>query len=134
MNVTQTCRCPIFIIIIGAIILIASIGLNIGLGRGVADNIQLRENQRESERIIAELEDSNRRAEQRASTAERLNREAAVIVTDALDTNAATGSNLSRANEILRQVITALQNLDLLYSGSICYRDNGMDTMGGKID
>ena len=132
MYVPQNNRCLFVTIIILSVILAVSVGCNIRFGRSVADNNRLRELQLESERTIAELTDDNRRAEKRATTAERLNREAAVIVADALHTNAPTGANLARANEIVRSVITTLQNLELLYRGSNGCGDNGLDTLGGE--
>ena len=128
----KNCRSIIAVIVILAALLAISIGLNIGLGRGFANNQRLRELQRESERTIIELTEYNKHAEQRATAAERLNREAAVIVTDALGTNAATSQSLARANEILRQVIVALQSLDLLYSGGDGGGGNRLDTMGSE--
>ena len=128
----KTNRDFIIAVIILSAVLAVSVGFNIGLGRGVADNQRLRDLQRESERTIANLADDNKHAERRAAAAERLNREAAAIVTDALGTNAATGASLARANEILRSVIAALQNLDLLYGRDNGTGGSGMDTLGGE--
>ena len=119
------------IIIVLSVVLTVSVGFNFRFRGSVADNNRLGEIQRELERTIVELTEQADGTEQRATAAERINREAAAIVTDALTANEPTGASLARANEILRSVISALQNLDLLYRGSNGGGDNGMDTLGG---
>ena len=130
MNEKNNRNYLIAIIILSGLFAI-SIGFNIGLGRSVSDNHRLRDIQRELERTVAEL--TAERDAERAAIGElrNLNTEAAAIVSEALQTNAAAGASLARANEILRTVITALQNLDLLYSGGDGSGADGVDPLGG---
>ena len=127
----KTNRGFIIAVIIMAALLAVSVGYNIRLGRGVADNQRLRDLQRESERTIIEL--AAERDAERSAVAElrNLNSEAAAIIANALDTVTATGQSLARANEILRQVIAALQSLDLLYRRGDGSGGGRLDTVGG---
>ena len=128
----KTNRGFIIAVIIMAALLAVSVGYNIRLGRGVADNQRLRDLQRESERTIIEL--AAERDAERAARRElgKLGAEARGIIGEALHTVETSGTSIARANEKLRAAIAALQNLDILYrrgDGSGCGR---LDTVGGE--
>lgn len=130
MNEKNNSRFIIAIIIL-SVVLSVSIGFNIGLGRSYSDNQQLRENERKLNITIEQL--TAEREYERNKTAElrELNREANDIIRQALDTAAGNIPNYARANEIIRSVIEALHNLEVLYNRGNGSRDNRMDTLGG---
>ena len=117
-------------VIILSIVLTVSIGLNIGFGRSYSDNKQLRNKQRELDITIEQLTAERERERTAAAQLRNLNREANDIIRQALDTAAGNVPNYARANEIIRAVIAALQNLEVLYNHSDGSGDYRMDTMG----
>ena len=131
MNEKMYCVFIITVIILAAILAI-SVGYNIRFRGSIADNNRLGELQRESERTIAELT-AERDAERHAAGELRsLNREAITNISDALNATAATGPSLTRANELLRSAITALQHLEVLYHSDSNGGGGGLDFVGGE--
>ena len=124
----------IIVFIVLSALLAISAGFNIRLGRSVTDNRGLREQQRAAEGTIAELARERDYQGARIDQLEGLHREAVSIVSDALAANTADRPNLARANEIIRSVITALHNIELLYSGDWSTRADGLGTVGAEVE
>jgi len=122
----------IITIIVLSALLSVSIGFNIGLGRSVSDDQRIREQYGELKATVARLE-AERDAEREITRELRsLNSEAKGIINGIFRTVETTGINLSTANKIIRQVIIALQNLELLYSRDRGSGGDGLDTLGGE--
>jgi len=124
-------RSYIIAVVILSAVLAVSIWNNIGLGRSVANNQRIREQYRELEATVARLEAEQLADRETIRELRSLNSEAKGIINDLIGTVETTGTNLSAANKILRRVIIALQNLELLYNRDRGGGDNGLDTVGG---
>jgi len=121
----------IITVVILSVVLTVSVGFNIGLGGCFTDNRRLGEQQRELERTVERLTTERDREREMVGELRNLDREARGIIGGIIETIETNGTNLSAANKILRQVITALQSLDLLYRGDNRGGGNGLDTLGG---
>jgi len=124
-------RFYIIAIVILFVILTISVGFNIGLGRSIPDNQRLRDQQRELERTVEQLVIERDKERETVGELRNLNREARGIISGVIETVETNGTNISNANKILRQVISALQSLDLLYRRDNVGWNNGVDTLGG---
>jgi len=120
----------IITIVILSVMLSVSVGFNIGLGRGVPDNQRIREQHREYKATITRLETEQLADRETIRRLRNLNREAKGIISDLIGTVETTGTNLSAANKILRQVIVSLQSLELLYRRDRGGGGDGVDTVG----
>lgn len=132
MNEKQANRNYIIAVIILSALLAVSVGCNIGLGRGVADNQRLRDSQRELERTVTQLTAERDTERAAADSLRELSGEARNIISTALDTTVSTGTDLARANALLRSAISALQSLELLYGRDSGGRGNGLDFVSGE--
>lgn len=122
----------IITIVILSVLLTVSVGFNFGLGRSVQDNQRLREKQRELETTVTRLEAEQYADRETIRELRKLASEAKGIISGIIVTVEANGANLSTANKILRQVIAALQNLELLYGRDNGGGGNGLDSMVGE--
>jgi len=120
----------IITVVVLSVVLTISVGLNIGFGRSVPDNQRIREQYRELETTVARLETEQLADRETIRELRSLNNEAKGIINGIIGTVETTGTNLSTANKILRQVIASLQSLDLLYSRDRSSGNNGLDTLG----
>jgi chromosome condensin MukBEF complex kleisin-like MukF subunit len=131
MNEKNNRNFIIAVVILSALFTISA-GFNIGLGRSIQDNQRLRNQQRGLEATIARLETEQRADREIIRELRSLNREASGIVRGIINTVEANGASLSAANKILRQVIVALQRLDLLYGRDRGSGSDGLDTLGSE--
>jgi len=127
----KTNRNLIVAVVILSVMLAVSVGLNIGFGRGISDNQRIKEQYRELEKTVGELARERDIEREAARELRNLNSEAKGIIVGIIKTVETTGTSLSTANKILRQVIAALQNLELLYGGDRGGGNNGVDSLGG---
>jgi len=122
----------IITVVILSVALTISVGFNIGLGRSVSDNQRIGEQCRRLETTVEQLTVERDAERETVRELRDLHREARGIIDGIIGTVETTGTSLAAANKILRNVISALQSLELLYGRDRSSGGDGLDTVGSE--